>query len=672
MFLRVKGWGGRAGGRPAALDLGEHRLGWGSTEATDRQGAGRREWTRRQGEPMAGPFTGDKPTTSFSKGSIHAKHEAEAKERDRVEAARRRFTIVLYYRDHLESMSMREAAEHIQEACASDELPFDEGPSHPTLWRWLKKAEEIEERGEDLSLFHFLEKSPPGRAPEPIDPELEEFMDRQIIDGSALYATDLHEAVEKKAEELGVDSPSLDQVRRYIDDFPMPERLAGKYGRRAAYIDAMPRSTLPADASHQMWLLDETPAPVNVREADPDTAQLVPVRPWIIILMEVFSRVILSFFVVPPFKYGRTPTYTSDDILGTLLGGAFEDLAPDVCRPFAGYLPKEMRWDKHKTHEKLADALRALHINVVDPVGEMPMRQGRIERINKTVKSLCRDLRGHVDTYLPVHKELLKEAPEKARTRAAGSATYREKRKQLIAVEDLYTVEEFSEQFGERVALYQDDVHSMLGGVSPHVAYARSRPDGHPGVNALALMRNTVLTVTRAGIDHTYKGQRVLFSPASIGETIDPGEKLHCYTDPLMRRLFTRLPDGRIRAMMRAEDWARTDDYVATIRDQQRRLAEASDRARQVRAEKLDAEVGAGAAERAEAQRRELLGEPDDPEEQGLPPRQQGVVAHVRAKYQRAVRERRRASQEQFDENGRRIVPPHLAGDPRQQIRRTK
>ena len=70
----------------------------------------------------------------------------------------------------------------------------------------------------------------------------------------------------------------------------------------------------------------------------------------------------------------------------------------------------------------------------------------------------------------------------------------------------------------------------------------------------------------------------------------------------------------------------------------------------------------------------------DDADEEGeeaLPPASAGLVARKRAELNRARRQAaeqaaRQGPREKLDENGRRIMPAHLAGDPRQQIRRAK
>lgn len=622
---------------------------------------------------MAGPITGDGRRTQFSKGSVHARQEKVAHERSRMDDARRRYVIVLYYREHLEQESLREAARLIQEACECGELEFEDGPSYPTLSRWLKTAREAEERGEDLTVFHFLDDQPAGRPQKEIPEELEAFMHDEILQGVCDSVSELLRAVNKKAEALDLEPLSYHLVRRYLDEVPIPERYAAKYGRRAALIDAMPKSTLPTSRPHEMWMLDETTIPVYSREIDKDTNELIPVKLWLILLIDVFSRAILSFHLVPAFKYGRDGTYTSDEILGTFLGGAFPSLTHRVCKPFSGYLPDELRWDKHSTHRKLADKIRGIGIDVKKPVGNMPSRQGRIERINRFIKPLCADMKTYEGRVVPIHPSTMKEDPRATRRKAAASKYFRSDRRKPIPVEVLPTHEEVLEEFAAAVVEYNNHEHDLLQGLSPAQAYLRSRLDeAKPGVNGLLLMDNKVLTVTPAGLDHTHHGHREVFDPASTGETIDVGAELNCFADPLQRRLLVRFDDGRVRAMLTKEDWARVADHVTIVRDQQRRAAQASEHSNQLRRDALDEHFGPGTAELADEQLRQLLaqGEEDegDENEEGLPPASAGLVARKRAE---AARARRQGPREKFDEDGRRIMPAHLAGDPRQQIRRS-
>ncbi|HKK07291.1 MAG TPA: hypothetical protein VKA44_00250 [Gemmatimonadota bacterium] len=159
------------------------------------------------------------------------------------------------------------------------------------------------------------------------------------------------------------------------------------------------------------------------------------------------------------------------------------------------------------------------------------------------------------------------------------------------------------------------------------------------------------------------------------------GTELNCFADPLQRRLFVRFDDGRVRAMLTKEDWARVADHVTIVKDHQRRAAEASEHAHEIRRDALDERFGPGTAELADEQMRQLLDQGEDDEgdehEEDLPPASAGLVARKRAKAARARRQAaekaaRQGPREKFDENGRRIVPAHLAGDPRQQIRRAK
>lgn len=605
---------------------------------------------------------GDKPTPTPGSTTVAAKQKRAENERERFEEARRRYNITRYYLEELSDVSYRDAIPLIEDAIEEGKLEGP-APSYATLWRWVDHYEEVKKAGRAPRILDFVAQSSSGRNRKPIHPVIEDFLHEQIVKGQIRTGTKLHKAAVKKAKEEGVPQPSEWQVRRYIEEFDIVEMVGGRYGRRAALIDAMPKGRLPTDWSNDVWMLDETRAPAYIRALDRGTLEWAPVKPWVILLMDVFSRLILSFWVVEPYKYGTEPTYTSDDVLGTLLGASFPAVAPDITQRYAGYLPRELRWDKHSTHQKLADNIRRLGIHVCEPVGESPYRQGRVERLNGTIKGLCDFIKGVDHAFQPVHRDTMKEDPKNTRSRAAGSK-HRESAKQQIAVEDLHDVHSFREALAEQIQEYNEQQHSMLRGLSPEVAYVQGldKEKARPGEDALLLMEEKVLTCTKVGVDHTVNGDRVVFNPLSVDFDIGVGDQLLCFADPLQRRLFVH-QDGRTKAMMPSEDWARKDDYIGTVKDQQRAAAQASERGEKIRKQALEDEVGEEGVARAAEEKADL-------EEEEFPERREGVVERKRREVHRTMREHA-IDPEELDEEGRRPRRRGLAGDPREQLRRS-
>lgn len=598
----------------------------------------------------------------------HASKAKKAKAtREEFDQANIRYQAAKYYLENMSRESFRGALPYIRQAMKDGDLPGnpeEDVPSHVTLWRWVQKYEEVQAKDRAPGVFDFLANNRAGRNRKPLDPWVENWLHDEVLQGRIRSLPRLHKAAVKAAKDNGWPPPTKWQVRRYVEEFPIADLSAARHGRRASLIDAMPALTIPTDRPHEVWMLDETRAPLYIRTLNPKTKEWVPARPWIILLMDVFSRAILSYWVVDPFRYGTDGSYRSREILGTLLSGALPDLAPESTESFAGYLPEELRWDKHGSHETLVHELRQYGIDVQEAVGRMPNRQGRVEKLNKTVKGLCETIVGAEHVYRPVHEKTMSENPKKARTRQAGR-TDRIHRKRPIHVEDLLKIDEFREEFGERVTEYNNHEHSFLNGMTPEIAYLRGleKEKTRSGWDALLFMENKVLTCTKAGVDHTEAGKRVRFAAESVGLELKVGENVECFCDPLQRRLFVDHDDG-FAALMPVEEWARQVDVEGTIRRRKRQTAEASDYADEARQRKLDQEVGAGASERADAAMKEQLDEDD--REEGVPPRREGLVAHTRAK----ARKKRREGATRPDRPGATTIDLEVDDDGRTRRRR--
>lgn len=609
--------------------------------------------------------TGEDPIGAQGTNSPASKQQKTEQHRRRTRKAMHRFQVTKYYKDHLEDLSYREAVSVLEEVAEEGEFPLDDAPSHSTLYRWVKRYEAAQQEGRSPSAFDYLEKPRSGRNRKELDPDLEDWLYDEVLQGTIRSIPRLHEAALKKAGEEGWEAPTEWQVRRYVQEFSVQIRSAAQHGRNAAMVDAMPSSTLPTDRPHDIWLVDEAKAPVAIRTLDPSTKEWVFVKPWVVLVMDVFSRLVLSYHVVDPYRYGADVSYRAHDVLGTLLGAALPELAPEETEEFAGYLPDQIRWDKHSTHQKLAPVLEENGIDVPNSVGEKPHRQGRVERLVGTVKQLSEPIKGAEHAYEPIGDGSTDEHPKSKRRKAAGDKR-RLRKRTPIAVEDLHTIEEFRSAFGERVAAYNDSEHSFLDGKTPELAYLHhlDKAASRSGRDAIFLMADKQLTCTKAGFDHQERGHRVRFAAEAGGVEFEVGDSVHCYCDPFQRRLFAEY-GGRIVALKPIEEWAEDESAESHARRKNRKASEASEYAEEVQKRTLEEEAGPTAPERAQAALEEETGED---EEDDLPPAREGLVARKRAESRQDLRE---AAEEGADEEelGEDSRPRRLLANPMDEVR---
>lgn len=584
-------------------------------------------------------------------------------ERRRHRRAQHRHQVARHFIEELEGeYSYREAVEQLREPIEEGHFPGDRVPNHSTLWKWVKQYREFqEEHGEAPSAFAFLEKKRTGRNRKELDPELEDWLFDQVLQGRIRGVPNQHRAAVREALENGWDVPTKWQIRRYVDEFSVHDRIAAQHGRNAAEVDGAPASTLPTDRPHDMWLIDQTTVPVFIRAVDPTTKNWIAVKPWVSMVLDVRTRVILSYHIVDPFKYGGEPSFTAPDVFGSVLGAALPELSPEETRPHAGYLPDEIRWDQHSVHKSLRPVFEKHGFKLPDTVGEKPHRQGRVERINGTVKHMCDDILGVEHAHFPVGDGDTDEHPKSKRKKAAGDKK-RLRKKAPIHVEDLHNLRELREEFGRRVAEYNSREHSFLKGRSPEIRYKEllDKETARSGRDAIFMMEDKMLTVTKAGIDHQENGVRVKFAPESAGAELDIGDEVHCFCDPLQRRLFAEY-GGRLLCLQPLEEWADQRSGEEVARRKNRKAAEASEYAEELEKKSLEEEAGPAAHEKAQAALAEETGEDDDDD---LPPRNQGLVAHKRAEAKQEIR--RRAEEDAMED----VAPSaDSLGNPMDEIR---
>lgn len=563
---------------------------------------------------MTHPERGDKPHKPGGTRSPGDKQRRIDQLDGREKRAYWRFRTIKYvYDNDLEDLPRTHIHELVEEAVDQGELHIHKVPSYGSINRWMNKAEELDYP--PVELGDWFDDKRPGRPPKEFDDRLEEFIVQELKVNANLSDAKLRRMVARKADKLEVEAPTYDWIKRFRERLDQQGLAAWKHGQRAAVADATPKLTVPADRPHEVWTLDEKQAPVWIRAYHPNKRKYVAVKPQVILVVDNYSRAIVSYRVVPPFRTGAQVSFNEEDVFGTILSAAFKELAPSATRQYAGFLPDTLRWDRHKAHRKLSDRLNDFGVEVPQVPGSQPWSQGRVERLIKTIKTMCENIEGWDEKWVPASQ--VNTAPSDKRSKAAASK-HRETTKMPIATRNLMNCRQFREAFDERVKEYNSREHSVLG-AEPEIYYHSGLEEDRTrsGRDALYLLPNKQLNVSKKGI--TYRQQR--FAWESGGRQLRVGMKVDAKPDPLLRGVFVRMPnDEAWEFLPRLEDYARKVDHKKLTIDAQRRAKEAHEAAEQAREQLLEERVGPeGIAEAELEMEASIEGEEYAPNREPLP-----------------------------------------------------
>lgn len=537
-----------------------------------------------------------------------ASRAAKAKEAARVKDADRRALAhynIFLFADSLPGYSVRELVDEIAARLHDPRPPAllqGVGPiGRSTLHRILVKGREARARG-DLSVETFARGAGSGRPRTKLDPRLlEHLLDLiRIRPGARLtyYLSDLEEI----AAEFGLPRPTLHMVESVYRSIDPAELAVARHGAKAGMADAMQRATIPTSRPHEVWTLDELQIPVWIKAYDPARRRLVSVQPFAVVIVDNHSRVVVAFHVVPPFGSGATVGYSSADILGAFYSAALPDLAPPSLRRFSGFLCDTLRMDNHATHTGLREILEANGVNVPDLPVQTPYSRGLIERLVGSVKGICEDIRGHEASWLPADQ--VEENP--SRTRSAAAATLdRVARKTIIAVEDLYDVDELTAQLLTRLEKYHERPHRILRRAPVAVYLERlRREESRPGIDALRWLPVVRLQVGRGRIEHRNR----VFAARVAGRTLRHGAQVTCRAEPLGRGLYL-MQRGVPWFLRPLDEEARYIDPGRFAEDQREAAAAISQSAEDAHRRRLETQAGEDAALRAEVEMRVSIAE---------------------------------------------------------------
>lgn len=513
-----------------------------------------------------------------------SKNKKASRKASAAERARLRYRITRFTLDQPDHLNLKQLHALVQEKVAAGELPSP-APAYSTLLNWINMAETIqEEQGRPICQADYIDNRRTGRPEKQFHPVLREYLDQDLYLQSFSSIAGLHRDLLEFAEAKGItdDLPTLAMVNREVKAFDLEKQSAAMHGTQAAVLDSMPKATIPADYPHEVWTLDEFMSPVRVRVVNPHTGKLAAVRPWIVLLADNCSRVVLAYHVAPPYRHGMKVSFYEEDVLGTFLGAALPGLAHPACVEYAGYLPETLRWDRAAAHRGLRARLVEHHINVPQLPGEQPHKRGSIERLVGTTKDLLVGVRGHQD----LHKPVKRTGSGKAETKMVYAG--RSPRRQAIPIEALYSYDEFVEILDEKINEYNHRSHRMLG-ASPHAVHLNKfRKDrARLGRDAVYLLEPRALTCTKGGVEH----RNTPFAWDSGGQRLKVGQQVVCRADPLLRGLYAEV-DGDVLFLEPLSQWARKMNGADLDRERYAHARELSEHATLVRAQRLADEVG--------------------------------------------------------------------------------
>lgn len=405
----------------------------------------------------------------------------------------------------------------------------------------------------------YLDRRRAGR-PNRIDHVLLDKIRLAVLTNEASPVAELYRTLCKTAEELGIVMPSYDTVKRRVAELGRTKRTAAAYGARAAQMEGMTHSTVPAQFPHDVWVLDEFDAPFYSKVWDTKLEKMVSVRATVITIADHLSGVIVGYWLVDPSRRTDPETglamragFEASDVLAALLSAAWgRSLATPACADFTGWLPRCLRWDNHRTHGSLRPILTELgqrlgvevasfhkasedapvtsfsdwqevevedvpysetqHGIVVPKLPKMrAINRGKIERTIGVVKGWCVHVDSHVDRVTPLDR--LETSPKWERDVNAGAGS-REFRRMPMDVKRLPSIKESRAILDGVIRRFNHEAVPKRIGMTRRARYKKKWSDTgpRPGVDLLAALPVEATFVREEGIVHDRDGISSVFS----------------------------------------------------------------------------------------------------------------------------------------------------------------
>lgn len=575
------------------------------------------------------PFAGQRPKVLLGTRSELRKRRRERQVEQQERLAKARFETAKYAAALADQQfALRDIAYLVRVAVDGGTLPPDAPCSLEAIRRLIERW-----RGGARSCADYADRARSGRPAGQYDLRLVKIIIDAIAESTYTSVLQLTRLVERAARELTDPPagrvPSYHAVMRMVQAAGPVARVAARYGSRAAELYAQPHGTYATQYTHDEWRVDETMAPWYEVAWDEDLDQFVSVRPHLIIVRDYKSGVVVGYAISDPTQRtgedGRMMRggYDTADVFAALLSAACPEVSPASTRPFAGHLPKRIRWDNDKTHVKLGRILRHLGGQVTldasglfqEPTAEVlregvpapatgidvpPMRvrfpkaRGDVEALLKYVKQLCIGMQGHVDRVEPTDR--LGTEPEVARSQAASAGTV-EPRVERVPPEALPTRAEQLVAFDAVIARYNSTHRNRV-----HQRTARSRffqffpPHPRKGHDLLLALPPHAAVVQGNGIVVYVDKHEYRYSTHVDGVALEVGSEVTYRLDPLFRGIWILL-FGHWRYVL-AKETAALDPARAQAEARHRRLVAraASGEAADARERAAQARVGLDAA----------------------------------------------------------------------------
>lgn len=453
---------------------------------------------------------------------------------------------------------------------------------------------------------------------------------------------------ERLGEEIGYE-----KFKRIARGVPREARVAGAFGSRMAELYASFHASVACLNTHDVWTLDAFDAPWRDRTWVPQHGVQVFVRPSVITAKDQKSGATVGYWISNPARRRDTKGqictqgFDRDDLLAALLSAAIPALAPESTRPFAGHLPKSIRWDRHACNEELREMLRdvgeRLKIAVDDFFGAdeqpdvhtklrekkdgtveeitslvdvlelphvRPKNRGAVERDVDIYKEMCWHMDGHIDRHVPTSMW----DGDQGHARSVGAASAAPKTVVVPLADDHWPMVEGTHREFDEIVRKRNHMVNRRTNTSPIARFHQFMPThARRGDDILAVLEPFSAFVTGDGIELTNDHLSICYEPV-IQETLQRfGLDAHVTgkVDPFRRCLFYRQDGKTYRFLPKDTFWA-TAGSAERAHAEERAMARAnSDAAKEARRRAYDAKHGVGAADaalaEAEVKRRERV-----------------------------------------------------------------
>lgn len=485
-------------------------------------------------EPKLRPI--DRPTVAARREKTIRVENDLARATNRLAWAR---AVVLAMRDSGEPRYKR--LRELQEIGVAPAGPI---PSRATLARLRARWEGGQRQVED-----YLDAKRTGRKAVHRDAERAKVYRSAVLSARSVSPSVAHAAMCTAARARGWQAPSATTARRVLADIGHLTLVAARHGSRAAELDAIPTGVVPRQHTHDRWCLDEAVLPIWARYFDPLARGFRSYRPWVVLVRDHASSVIVGWYLVNPVgpvRPDREPSFgfSVSDVTAALISAASRDVAPPSCSKFAGFAPLAIRWDNHTTHLSLEKQWSERHPGLRTfetergPV-RRPINNGAAERTIGILKHLLRNSPWHVDTIRPRDMENVevREGPARARSLMASHTTERLARHQIVEPDMLPEHDEVFRFVDEAVARYNAATFRK-GRLRRSDEYTRRLPrDSRSGTELIRLLELQTAVVSREGLRCAHPDGTVIVSadnprerfaapiPADVTLHLDPAAR---------------------------------------------------------------------------------------------------------------------------------------------------